>query len=68
MYGGQRYAKALLEVVIRRGLKPPHQHGPDSSHQVQKQQELLNGQRKGIVPGNVASCSQPVVQHFGVIG
>ena len=30
---GQICAIALLEVVIQRGLKPLHQHGPNSSHQ-----------------------------------
>lgn len=39
---------ALLDIVIRRGLKPPHQHGPIFSHHSEGG-SIIGKNRKGSV-------------------
>jgi hypothetical protein len=50
-----------LEVVIRWGLNPPHQHGPNCSHHKAGWRRRGN---IGYIPSDVASGRDPTVQDY----
>jgi hypothetical protein len=54
-----------LEVVIRRGLKPPHQHGPNSSHHNTEEEKVYYDKEDQHIPIDITPRGEPVVQHLG---
>lgn len=52
-----------LEVVIRRGLNPPHKHGPNFSHHSMQRASRENSKVSGL-PSDVAAGRQEAVREL----